>query len=55
MSKQPTLYRFWVQTKGGEVVEWTHLSERQAKLMHGQAERNLNWAGADSFGWGAMP
>ena len=44
-------YRFWIQTNAGEVVSWTGLSESQAKLMNGQAERSLSWAGVNAFGW----
>lgn len=48
-------YRFWIQTNAGQLVEWTGLSEQQAKRLNSLTDKTVAWSGVNSFGWEAMP
>lgn len=54
MSKQPDRYRFFIQTKTGEVIEWLNLSEHQAKRLNSLTGKTVAWSGVNSFGWEVM-
>ena len=44
-------YRFWIETKTGQVVEWLGLSEQQAKRLSTLTGKTIVWSGITRFGW----
>jgi hypothetical protein len=47
-------YRFFVQLRNGELLEWRNLTERQAKAMQALADDHIGWTNVNAFGWEEM-